>query len=495
MENPRRFPIVGRIGSLYRRFAVPGVMLAVATVMIGAVPTPVAGEGASSRTRYQRMAREALEELVEIDTTDAAGNTTEAAEAMAARLVAAGFPQEDLRVLGPDPRKGNLVARYRGSGARPPLLLLAHLDVVEARREDWSFDPFVFFEQDGYFHGRGSTDDKAMAAIWVVNFIRMRDEDFTPDRDLVIALTADEEGGDHNGVLWLLENHRPLIDAAFCLNEGGGGAIRNGKYLSNNIQLSEKIYMTLELAVTNAGGHSSLPEKDNAIYRLAEGLSRLARYEFPVRLDEITRAYFERTAETESGPIGAAMRGVAALPPDPAAVSRLSEVPYYNALMRTTCVATMLEAGHAENALPQTASATVNCRLLPGDSADAVRRTLVEILADEAISITTSVDPISAPATPLDPEILEPVERLTEAMWPGIPVIPTMNTGATDGLYARNAGIPTYGVSGIFEDLDDNRAHGRDERIGVKQFFDGQEFLYRLVKTLASQSAQDGGEE
>jgi acetylornithine deacetylase/succinyl-diaminopimelate desuccinylase-like protein len=463
-----------------------GTVFFLAVALVGIAGIAIAGDSNGDHTRYQRMARGVLEQLVEINTTDSVGNTTEAAEAMAARLEAAGFTREDLRVFGPDPRKGNLVARYRGTGARPPLLLLAHLDVVEAKREDWSFDPFVFFERDGYFYGRGSSDDKAMAAIWVVNFMRMRAEGFIPDRDLIMALTADEEGGDHNGVAWLLENHRPLIDAAYCLNEGGGGAIRNGRYLNNEIQLSEKKYMTFELNVTNDGGHSSLPEKDNAIYHLAEGLVRLARFDFPVQLDEITRTYFERMAEIEGGDTGAAMKGVAAQPPDLGAAARLSKDPYYNALMRTTCVATMLEAGHAENALPQAASATVNCRLLPGDSPDVVRQTLVEVLADEAISVTTTWEPLSAPASPLDPEVLGSVERITESMWPGIPVIPTMLTGATDGLYLRNAGIPTYGISGIFEDLDDNRAHGQDERIGVKQFFDGQEFLYQLVKALSS---------
>jgi acetylornithine deacetylase/succinyl-diaminopimelate desuccinylase-like protein len=325
-----------------------------------------------------------------------------------------------------------------------------------------------------------------MAAIWVANFIRMKEEGFVPDRDLIIALTADEEGGDHNGVTWLLENHRQLIDAAHCLNEGGGGVIRDDKYLRNGIQLSEKVYMTVQLEVTNPGGHSSIPEEDNAIYHLAEGLSRLAKFDFPARLDEITRAYFERMAETEDGRIGAAMKAVTSDPPDPAAVALLARVPYYNALMRTTCVATEVEAGHAENALPQTAHATVNCRILPGHSPDEVRQTLDEVLADEAISLTTTWEPISSPASPLDAEIMEPIERITNDLWPGIPLIPSMSTGATDGLYLRNAGIPTYGVSGLFGDLDDVRAHGQDERIGIKQFFEGQEFLDRVVRVLSS---------
>jgi len=477
------------------RFSTTNSVLALIVALIAVVSPVDANDTTKSRGTYQRMAQEILEQLVEINTTDSVGNTTEGAEAMATRLLAAGFPKEDVHVLGSDPRKGNLVARYRGTGDRPPLLLLAHLDVVEAEREDWSFDPFVFFEEDGYFYGRGSADDKAMAAIWVANFIRMRDEGYTPDRDLILALTADEEDGNHNGVIWLLENHRPLIDAAYCLNEGGEGVIRDGRYLSNDLQLSEKTYMTLELEVTNAGGHSSLPEKDNAIYWLAAGLVRLGDYDFPARLDHITRAYFERSAELEGGAIGAAMKSVANRPPDPEAIAQLSKIPFYNAQMRTTCVATMLDAGHAENALPQRASATVNCRLLPEDSPDAVRRTLAEVLADEAISMTTTWEPLSAPASPLEPEVLRSVESITEAMWPGIPVIPRMATGATDGLYLRNAGIPTYGVSGIFGDIDDDRSHGRDERIGVKQFFDGHEFLYHLVKALSSPPADGGNDE
>ena len=435
---------------------------------------------------HNQLAREIFQELIETDTTHSTGSTTDAAEAMAARLRAAGFPAADMQVIGPHPKKGNLVARFRGSGARRPLLLLAHLDVVEARREDWSLDPFRFTEQDEYFYGRGTIDDKAMSAIWIANFIRYKQEGFQSDRDIIVALTADEEGGDFNGVDWLLQNHRPLIDAAYSLNEGGFGAIRDGKYLSNDIQLSEKVYMTLQLEVTNPGGHSSIPERDNAIYRLAEGLARLAQLEFPVRLDEITRAYFERMAEIEDGPVGAAMKGVTTTPPDSGAVSRLSEVAYFNALMRSTCVATQLEAGHAENALPQTARATVNCRVLPGDSADEVRQTVIRVLADEAISVSTTWEPLASPASPLNPEVLGPVERITEQMWPGIPVIPTMVTGATDGRYLRNAGIPTYGVSGLFEDIDDMRLHGKDERIGIKQFYEGREFLYRLVRALAS---------
>src|SRR5712691_13072019 len=313
-----------------------------------------------------QRAREIFKELIEINTTDTpAGNVTRAAEAVAARLKAAGFPARDVQVLGPDPRKGNLIARLRGTGNGRPLLLLAHLDVVEAKREDWSFDPFTFREEGGWFYGRGTSDDKAMAAQFVANLIRLKEEGYAPDRDLILALTADEEGGSFNGVDWLVKNHRNLIDAEFAINEGGGGNMRRGKYLTNEVQASEKVYQDFRLEVTNPGGHSSLPVKDNAIYHLAEGLARLATFDFPVQLNEVTRAYFERSAAAETDPkVAADMRAVARPTPDLAAAARLSgSLPYWNSMMRTTCVATRLQGGHANNALPQMAGANVNCRI------------------------------------------------------------------------------------------------------------------------------------
>lgn len=441
---------------------------------------------AQSPSEHERLAREIFAELIEIDTTDEHGDTTRAAEAMAARLRAAGFPPEAVKVLGPHPRKGNLVARLRGSGARRPLLLLAHLDVVEARKEDWSVDPFAFLERDGYFYGRGTTDDKAMAAIWIANLIRYKQEGFRPDRDVVVALTADEEGGDFNGVEWLLKEHRDLIDAEYALNEGGGGQSRAGRYLAHRVQASEKVYLSFRLEVKSPGGHSSLPVKDNAIYRLTEGLTRLARFDFPVQLNEVTRAFFERMSAIESGPLAAAMKGVIQRPPDAGSVARLAESAFYNAQMRTTCVATRLDAGHADNALPQTARATVNCRILPGEAPGEVHRTLVRALADETIAVSPVAEPKPSPPSPLRPDVMGPIERVTEAMWPGVPVVPVMGTGATDSLYLRQAGVAAYGVSGLFGEIDDNRAHGRDERIGVKEFHQGREFLYRLVRALSS---------
>jgi acetylornithine deacetylase/succinyl-diaminopimelate desuccinylase-like protein len=432
-------------------------------------------------------AREIYKELVEINTTDSVGNTTRAAEAMAARLKAAGFPAADVQVLGPDPRKGNLVARYRGTGARKPLLLLAHLDVVEAKREDWSFDPFTFLEKDGYFYGRGTSDDKGMASQFVANLIRLKQEGLTPDRDLILALTADEEGGQFNGVDWLVKNHKQLIDAEFAINEGGGGTMRKGKYLTNQIQASEKVYQDFRLEITNSGGHSSLPVKDNAIYHLSQALSRLAAFEFPVEMNEVTRGYFEKSATVETDPkVAADMRAVARPSPDLAAAARLSAMlPYYNSQMRTTCVATQLFGGHAPNALPQLATANVNCRILPGVPPESIRAKLIEVLANPAIKLSFVDQARPSRPSPLRPDVMTTVESLTKQLFPGVVVVPVMSTGATDGLYLRNGEVPTYGISGTFGDLDDVRAHGRDERVGVKQYFEGLEFQYRLIRALA----------
>ena len=454
-----------------------------------------AGPQAKQLTPQQQLLRDIFKELIEIDTTDAHGDTARAARAMAARLLAAGFTDRDVRVLVPagNAKKGNLVARYRSANPkRKPLLLLAHIDVVEARREDWSTDPFKLVEQDGYYYGRGTTDDKAMAAIFVANLIRLRRENYRPDRDIILALTTDEETGDFNGAEWLTKEHRELVDAEFGINEGGNGQKKNGRPVLNGVQASEKVYQSYQLEVKNSGGHSSLPTKENAIYRLAAGLGRLAAFDFPVNLNEVTRAFFTRTAALESDrQVAADMLAVAQASPDPGAVARLAATPYYNALMRTTCVATRLDAGHAENALPQTARATVNCRILPQERADDVRQALVRVLADGQIKVTPLAESKPSPPSPLTPEVLGPIERVTRELWPGIPVVPLMGTGATDSLFFRQAGINMYGVSGIFHEVGDNRAHGRDERIGIKEFYDGQEFLYRLVNSLTG--APTGG--
>lgn len=440
----------------------------------------------SGLSAHQELARDLLRELVEINTTNSSGDNTAAAEAMAARLIAAGFPQEDIQVLGPVAGKGNLVARYRGRDVgRKPLLLLAHIDVVEADAADWTLPPFTFIEKDGYYYGRGTTDDKDEAAIHIANFIRMKQEGFQPDRDIILALTADEEGGDHNGVDWLLQNHPELIDAEYALNEGGGGAVKDGVRVLNGVQASEKVYQTFILEVTNPGGHSSLPVKDNAIYHLSDALGRIRDYDFPVILNEVTTTFFERSAALESGQLAEAMRGILQSPADAASIAFLARIPFYNSRMRTTCVATRLDAGHADNALPQRARATVNCRVLPGESIAGVQRTLETVIGDDQVSVSALADPNPSPPSPLTPDVLGPIEAITDAMWPGVPVIPMMSTGATDGLYLRKAGIPVYGVSGLFQDIDDVRAHGQNERINIEYYFDGQEFLYRLTKALS----------
>jgi len=454
-----------------------------------AEPAPSAAAGKPmTLLPHQQMARDFLEELIEIDTTDPNGDNTAAARAMADRLIAAGFPAEDVQVLEPVPGKGNLVARYRGrDSGRKPLLLLAHIDVVAADPADWTLPPFEFIEQDGYFYGRGTTDDKDEAAIHVANLIRLREEGFVPDRDIIVALTADEEGGQHNGVAWLLENHPDLIDAEYALNEGGGGALKDGVHVLNAVQASEKVYQTFILETTNPGGHSSLPVRDNAIYHLADALIRIRNFDFPVVINEVTQMFFERSAALEEGELADAMRGVLQSPPDPAAIAYLSATPYYNSRLRTTCVATRLEAGHADNALPQRARATINCRVLPGESIDAVEQTLVTVIGNDKVSIRRDAVARPSPPSPLTPEVLGAIETITDEMWPGVPVIPTMSTGATDGLYLRNAGIPVYGVSGIFGEIDDVRAHGQNERVLVQSYFEGQEFLYRLTKALSRQ--------
>jgi acetylornithine deacetylase/succinyl-diaminopimelate desuccinylase-like protein len=442
-------------------------------------------------TPHQTLGRELLRTLVEIDTTAARGDTTLAAEAMARRLLEAGLPADDIQVVGPRKRNRNLVARLRGTGRRRPVLLLAHLDVVEARRDDWSVEPFRLLEREGFFYGRGTSDIKDGAAILVATLIRLREENLVPDRDLVLALTAGEESGDdYNGVEWLLAQHRDLVDAAFCVNmDSGDPQLLSGKRRLRPIQASEKVYMTLRLEVTSPGGHSSIPVKDNAIYRLAAALGRVEAFEFPARLNEVTRAYFEGLARAPDPPAPPEdLRAVTLTPPDPAAVARLSAVPYFNAQLRTTCVATMLDAGHAENALPQRARATVNCRMLPDEHASEVEAAIRGAVADRRVEVSAVSTPVPGPPSPLSPEIMEAVEQTTAEVWPGVPVIPVMETGATDGKYFRRAGIPTYGVSGVFLDMDDVRAHGRDERIGVQDYYDGLEYTYRLVRALSGLS-------
>jgi acetylornithine deacetylase/succinyl-diaminopimelate desuccinylase-like protein len=455
---------------------------------------PLGAQPSRPLTPHQRLAREVYRELIGINTADSVGSVTRAAEAMARRFRAAGFPARDVRVIVPPgkPTKGNLVVRYRGRGgpnAAKPILLLAHLDVVAALRSDWTIDPFVLTEKDGYFYGRGTGDDKAMAAIFVANLIEDRRSGWVPERDVILALTADEEGGDANGVEYLLRHHRPLVDAAYAINEGGGGSLRDGKPFLNSVQAAEKVYADFTLTARNRGGHSSVPRPDNAIYQLVNALDRVARFQFPVQLNEVSRTFFERTAALETPAAAAAMRTIVANPADSSAAAELSRDARYNSMLRTTCVATRLSGGHAYNALPQTATANVNCRIVPTSNPREARATLARVIADTGIQITETIpldgrgDPIPSPLTA---EVMEPVTSITRDMFgANVPVIPVMSTGATDGRLLRSAGIPTYGVSGLFGDPADSRAHGRDERMLVKSYFDGLEFLHRLVHRLA----------
>ncbi|MGC9949365.1 MAG: M20/M25/M40 family metallo-hydrolase [Bryobacteraceae bacterium] len=433
----------------------------------------------------RQLSRDIYKELVEIKSGYSTGATTPVAEAVAARLRAAGFPASAIFMGGAIPTKGNLVVRYQGSGRLKPILLLAHTDVVEAKREDWSMDPFQFIERDGYFYGRGTGDDKAQAAVWIANLIRYKREGFKPDRDIVVALTADEEGGGaYNGIQWLLKNKRDLIEAEYALNEGGWGETAGGKRISNDIQVSEKYVINFRLEVRNKGGHSSMPVPDNAIYHLAAALDRLSKFGFPLKTNAVTRAYFEAMSKIETRAVKTDLAAAAG-----GSLEAMQKValasPAWNATLRTTCVATQIEGGHAKNALPQLAAANVNCRVLPEDSVEYVQSALRTVIADDQVNLTIPGEVSMGPASPMREDVMRAVSRLTDTLWPGVPAVPIMVMGATDGLYLRAAGIPTYGVQGFFMDRDDIRFHGRDERLGVTSFFEGQTFLYELVKALS----------
>ena len=438
-------------------------------------------------TELEQLARDILEEMVGINTAHSEGSTLELSRAMEARFLAAGFPREDVEVTQVAEREGNVLVRLRGrSQDRKPILAMAHIDVVEANPEDWTLPPFELIEQDGTFYGRGVADDKDEAAAYAAILIKMKEEGFTPDRDIVVALTADEEGGGHNGVAWLLANRPGWMDVAYALNEGGGGVVVDGVKVANSVQASEKKFLNFTLEATNPGGHSSRPRKDNAIYELSKALGRIGSYDFPVHLNEVTTAFFTRSADLQDDPaVGDAMRRLVADGEDRGAVEILAEDPRYNAMMRTTCVATLLEGGHASNALPQRATANVNCRILPDDAPEDVLAQLRSAVGDaQGVTVSMAGRATDSPPSPLAPEILAPIEAITESMWPGVPVVPTMSTGATDALYLRNAGIPVYGVSGMF--FGDTFSHGMNERIPVAAFYEGVVFLDRLVRTLST---------
>jgi len=437
---------------------------------------------------HQQRAKQIYQELVEIDTVTDTGDTARAADAMAARLLAAGFPRQDVRVFKPAPRKGNLVARLRGSGARRPMLLVAHLDVVEAKAADWSTDPFKLVEKDGFFYARGASDDKFMAASFVAALIRFKQEGYRPARDVILVLETDEETFDRqgHGMQWLLKNQRALLDAEFALNEGGTVGALKDKPVLVGVQTSEKRPVNFVLEVRNRGGHSSQPRKDNAIYQLAKALDKLAQFEFPVNLNETTRATLQIGAALQPPPVAAALRAVAAGTADAATQGMLSNDAAINSILRTTCVATLLEGGTVFNALPPSARATVNCRILPNETAEQTLATLQRVVADEQVSIRMEWALVSSSASPLNAEVMAAIEQVSSRFWPQVPVIPLMSPGATDGTFLRNAGIPTYGFTGLMTDLVDAREHGRDERVSIKAFHEGHESLYQLVRLLAA---------
>jgi len=456
-------------------------------------PTP------QSAAVTRATAHDIFKQLIEINTTDSVGSTTVAAQAMAQRLLDAGFAAADVTVLGPNERKGNLVARYRGkSGSKlKPLLIIGHLDVVEARREDWTTDPFQFVEQDGYYYGRGTQDMKVSDAIVVTDFIRMKKEGFVPDRDIILALTADEEGGKSNGVDWLLKNHRELIDAEFVLNPDSGGVVTDhGKPLTMEFEATEKLYADYQLVATNPGGHSSLPKPDNAIYHVVDALAVLQKSPFPFELNEVTREYFTQMAGIETGQVADDLRAILAPVPDPAAIERLSADARYNSTMRTTCVPTMMNAGHAPNALPQRAAANINCRIFPGHSQEDIRIDLehlfndpqmaVRYMSDAGVVTDHGSDRKALAPPPLRTDVMASLRSVSAKLWPGIKVIPMMMTGASDSVYTMMAGIPSYGINGVAIDRDDVRMHGKDERVPVESFYQGVEFYYEFLKALTT---------
>ena len=454
-----------------------------------------------SDTVTRETAHDIFKQLIEINTTDSIGSTTVAAQAMSKRLLDAGFPAADVVVVGPNDRKGNMVARYRGKAGSKlrPVLIIGHLDVVEARREDWTTDPFKFVEQDGYYYGRGTQDMKSDDAIAVADFIRLKKEGFVPNRDIVLALTADEEGGKSNGVDWLLQNRRDLIDAEFVLNpDSGGVSTDHGKPLAVEFEATEKLYADYQVFATNAGGHSSLPKPDNAIYHVADALAVLEKSPFPFELNTVTREYFAQMAKIESGQPAADMRAILTNPPDTAAIARLSLDARYNSTMRTTCVATLLSGGHAPNALPQRAEANVNCRIFPGHSQEEIRLQLIRLFNDPALSVRYrndagevtehGSDRKAMVPPPLRADVMDSMVKVAAKLWPGAPVIPTMATGSSDSIYTMYAGIPSYGISGIAIDRDDVRMHGKDERVKADSFYTGVEFYYQFLKALTTRS-------
>jgi acetylornithine deacetylase/succinyl-diaminopimelate desuccinylase-like protein len=445
----------------------------------------------SAEVKYsedEQAFRGLYKQLVEINTTLSSGSCTEAAEAMADRLRSSGIPENDIHIIVPKdwPKQGNLVATLRGNSPEDEsVLLLAHIDVVEAKREDWIRDPFTLIEEDGYFFGRGTADDKSMASIFVDIMMRLSRTGYKPEMNLKLALTCGEETPNtFNGARYLLEHHRELLDAKFALNEGGGGRLdSNQRPVYNAVQAGEKVYQDFQLEVTNPGGHSSRPRKDNAINQLALALGKVSDYEFPIEFNSTTRSYFKRLSGMKKGKDAEDLLAILQFPPDDKALERVTANPGYNSLLHTTCVTTMLDAGHAPNALPQRATANVNCRIFPGHKQEEIRQALITLIEDSAIAVTFDAPPeATSPPPPLTEEILGPIETVSKQMWLGVPILPSMIAGGTDGRFLTPAGIPTYGVSGLFYEPGQVNAHGLNEKILVKSLMDGREFLDRLVK-------------
>jgi acetylornithine deacetylase/succinyl-diaminopimelate desuccinylase-like protein len=461
----------------------------VACRLLSALVLLLAAASASALTRTEELARDMLAELVAIDTFRDAdtGRTRKAADRLAAMLKRAGFAEEDVRVLGLTEGDGNLVARYRSPKPRQkPVLLMAHLDTVSTSPVNWDTNPLQLIEKDGYYYGRGTRDLKGAAAMLVANFIRLRSEGFRPKRDVILLLTADEETTGAN-LAWLLDQHRPLLDAAFALNTDAGyvDLTTDGRPLSFVVQTAEKVYASFALEASSAGGHSSRPTGDNAIYKLAGGLRRLQAYRFPRQLSETTRVNFGRWAPIAPPEFQAGARALGAGRLDDPTIARIEQSNYLNAMLHTTCVATQLSGGGSENALPERARAVVNCRVLPESSPAAVEAVLRDLVQADGVTVAPAAPVLAGPASPLDPQVLRPVEALAAEFWPGIPVLPEMSPGATDGLFTRNAGIPTYGVGAVPEGPDDDTSHGPNERIRIAAFNESMEFWYRLTRLVA----------
>jgi acetylornithine deacetylase/succinyl-diaminopimelate desuccinylase-like protein len=462
---------------------------ATAAALFGLVYAGCAGAAPQETRANDGLARDILKQLIELNTTHAHGSTI-AAQALAERFLAEGFAPADVTVLTPaeHPSKGNVVVRLHGKGHGAGVLYVGHLDVVEAKREDWTYDPFKLTEKDGWLYGRGTMDMKGQDAAMAASLIRLKKEGYRPERDLIVAFTADEEsGGDANGVDWLLSKHRDAVEAGIIINPDGGEAgIKSGRKIYVAVQTSEKVFLTLGLTVLDKGGHSSRPTAANPIYRLAAALTRVGQLRFPTHLTETTKLYFARRAELEQGELQADMRAIASGTADAAAVDRLSADVETNIMLRTTCTATMMDGGHAENALPQRARATVQCRVIPGETPESVEAILRNAIAEPSVAISTVTAARPSPESAPNAGLIRTVEAVSHELWPGVLVLPEMSPGATDSSYSRSAGIPSYGIDGTFDDLDDARSHGRDERVGIAAFSDEVEFTYRLMKRLSS---------